>query len=125
MERARAGDTLCEAYVRFWFGLEAADREDFEKAISRFEEALPLFSKFGEEGMVSSVYDRLGMVALRQHDLDRALPMLERALAQSRKRRDRLGTYTALYFLAQIALARDDCAAATRMFEEGFSWPLR
>ncbi len=118
----RAGDTLCEAYVRFWLGLEAVDHEDFEKAFSRFEEALPLFRKSGEEGMVSAVYDRLGMVARRQHNLDRALPMLERALAQSRKRRDRLGTYTALYFLAQIALARGDYAAATRMFEEGVSW---
>ena len=114
----RAGDTLCEAYVRFWLGLEAVDHEDFEKAISRFEEALPLFRKSGEEEMVSAVYDRLGMVALRQHNLDRALPLLERALARYRKRRDRLGTYTALYFLAQIALARGDYAAATSMFEE-------
>jgi predicted ATPase/DNA-binding XRE family transcriptional regulator len=115
----RAEDTLCEAYARFWLGLEAVDHEDFEKAISRFEEALPLFRKSGEEEMVSAVYDRLGMVALRQDDPDRAIPMLEQALAQSRKRGDRLGTYTALYFLAQIVLARGDHAAATRMLKEG------
>jgi predicted ATPase/DNA-binding XRE family transcriptional regulator len=115
----RAGDTLCTAYVWFWLGLEAVDREDFEQATSCLNEALPLFCESGEEGMVTAVYDRLGMVALRKGDHDRATPLLEEALAQSRKRGDRLGTYTALYFLAQIALARGDHSAATRILKEG------
>src|SRR3712207_2618401 len=68
----RAGDTLCTAYVWFWLGLEAVDREDFEKATSCLDEALPLFRESGEEGMVTAVYDRLGMVALCQGDHDRA-----------------------------------------------------
>jgi predicted ATPase/DNA-binding XRE family transcriptional regulator len=115
----KASDTLCLAYVWFWLGLEAVDREDFEKATSCLDEALPLFRESGEEGMVTAVYDRLGMVALRQGDHDRATPMLEEALAQSRKRSDRLGTYSALYFLAQIALARGDHSVATCMLKEG------
>src|SRR5829696_5269279 len=69
--------------------------------------------------MVTAVYDRLGMVTLRKGDHDRATTLLEEALAQSRKRGDRLGTYTALYFLAQIALARGDHSAATRILKEG------
>jgi hypothetical protein len=44
---------------------------------------------------------------------------LEEALTQSRKRSDRLGAYSALYFLAQIALARGDHSSATRMLKEG------
>ncbi len=68
---------------------------------------------------MSAVYDRLGMVALRKGNHDRATSLLEEALAQSRKRGDRLGTYTALYFLAQIALARGDHSVATRMLKEG------
>jgi predicted ATPase/DNA-binding XRE family transcriptional regulator len=114
----RAGDTLCTAYVWFWLGLEAVDREDFEKATSCLKEALPLFRKSGEEAMLASVYDRLGMMALRQGDHERASSMLEKALALARRSSDRLGTYTALYFLAQIALARGDHATATGMLKE-------
>ena len=51
----RAGDTLCAAYAWFWLGLEAVDREDFEKATSCLEEALPLFRESGEEAMLASV----------------------------------------------------------------------
>jgi predicted ATPase/DNA-binding XRE family transcriptional regulator/Tfp pilus assembly protein PilF len=115
----RAGDTLCTAYVWFWLGLEALDRENFEVATSCLEEALPLFRESGEGAMLASVYDRLGMVALRQGDHDRASSRLERALALARRSNDRLGTYTALYFLAQIALARGEYATATGMLKEG------
>jgi tetratricopeptide (TPR) repeat protein len=97
----------------------AVDREDFERATSRFEEALPRFRESGEKGMVSVVYDMLGMVALRQGDHDRASSMLEKALALARRRNDRLVTYTTLYFLAQVALARGDHATATGMLKEG------
>ena len=45
--------------------------------------------------------------------------MFEEGLRQARKRGDRLGTYNALYNLAQVALARGDHALATRMLEEG------
>jgi tetratricopeptide (TPR) repeat protein len=68
--------------------------------------------------MLASVYDRLGMMALRQGDHERASSMLEKALALARRSSDRLGTYTALYFLAQIALARGDHATATGMLKE-------
>jgi hypothetical protein len=61
----------------------------------------------------------LGTVALIQGDQDRAIPMFEEGLAQARKRGDRLGTYNALYNLAQVALARGDHELATRMLEEG------
>ena len=115
----RAGDTLCAAYAWFWLGLEAVDREDFEKATSCLEEALPLFRESGEEAMLASVYDRLGMVALRQGDHDPASSMLEKALALARRSSERLGTYSALYFLAQIALVRGDYATATGMLKEG------
>jgi tetratricopeptide (TPR) repeat protein len=72
--------------------------------------------------MLASVYDRLGMVALRQGDHDRATSMLEKALALARRSSDRLGTYSALYFLAQIALARGDHATATGMLKEGVAF---
>ena len=43
----------------------------------------------------------------------------EKALALARRSSDGLGTYSALYFLAQIALARGDYATATGMLKEG------
>jgi hypothetical protein len=61
----------------------------------------------------------LGTVALIQGEQDRAIPMFEEGLAQARKRGDRLGTYNALYNLAQVALSRSDHGLATRRFEEG------
>ena len=100
-------------------GLQAVDREDFEKATYCLQEALPLFNDSGEKGMVTAVYDRLGMVTLRQGNHERAIPLLEEALVLARQDSDRLGTYSALYFLAQIALARGDHATAADMLNEG------
>jgi tetratricopeptide (TPR) repeat protein len=60
-----------------------------------------------------------GTVALIQGDHDRALPMFEEGLAQAQQRGDRLGTYNALYNLAQVALGRGDHELATRMLKEG------
>ena len=67
--------------------------------------------------MVPVVQVWLGTVALIQGDQDRAIPMFQEGLAQARKRGDRLGTYNALYNLAQVALARGDHELATHMLE--------
>jgi hypothetical protein len=61
----------------------------------------------------------LGTVALIQGDQGRAIPMFEEGLAQARRRGDRLGTYNALYNLAQVALARGDHELTSRMLKEG------
>lgn len=56
---------------------------------------------------------------LLRGDHDRAIPVFEEGLEQARRRGDRIGVYTALYNLAQVALSRNDHELASRMLEEG------
>jgi hypothetical protein len=95
------------------------DRRNFGEAASCFEEALTLLRRAGEEGVVPVVQVWLETVALIQGDQDRAVLMFEEGLAQARSRSDRLGTYNALYNLAQVALSRGDHELAIRMLKEG------
>ena len=61
----------------------------------------------------------MGTVLLFAGDRDRAVSAFEEGLSLAREAGDRLGTYNALYNLAQLATARGDHELATRMFEEG------
>ena len=115
----RVGDELCEAYASCGLGLEAMGRGDFGEATARFEGALPLFVRTGEEGMLPILRVWMGTVLLLQDDRDRAVSAFEEGLALAREGGDRLGTYNALYNLAQLAAGRGDQDLAARMFEEG------
>ena len=60
----------------------------------------------------------LGTAAFTQGDRDRALALFEEALAMAWERDDRIGTHSALYNLAQAALADSERAAADRRLRE-------
>jgi DNA-binding NarL/FixJ family response regulator len=99
--------------------------EDFEEATSRFQEALPLLRRSGEEQTVPLVLVWLGNVALVQENRERAAWMFEDALALARQRADGLATNVALYNLAQLALTRADLALAASLLEEGLNLSLQ
>jgi tetratricopeptide (TPR) repeat protein len=113
------GDELCEAYALCGLGLEAMGRGDLGEATARFEGALPLFVRSGEEGMLPILRVWMGTVLLLDGDRDRAVSLFEEGLSLAREGGDRLGTYNALYNLAQLAAGRGDPDLAARMFEEG------
>ena len=120
LELSRAvGDELCEAYALCGLGLEALGQGEFGGATARFEAALPLFVRSGEEGMLPILRVWMGIVLLLRGDRDRAVSSFEEGLSLARERGDRLGTYNALYNLAQLAAVRGDHGLALRMFEEG------
>ena len=52
-------------------------------------------------------------------DTGRATHMFEEGLAMARRLGERLGTYIALYNLAQVTLSRGDYNGAVSLFEEG------
>ena len=54
-------------------------------------------------------------------DKERAIQVSEEGLEQARTRGDRIGAYSALYNLAQVAISRNEYELATRMLEEGVS----
>ena len=112
-------DELCEAYALCGVGLDAMGRGDFGEATSRFEEAIALFVRTGEEGAVPIVRVWAGVVLLLGDHHEEAVAAFEEGLEQARQRGDRLGTYNALYNLAQLAMGRGDHGLARRMFEEG------
>jgi tetratricopeptide (TPR) repeat protein len=60
-----------------------------------------------------------GIVLLLEDRREEAVAAFEEGLEQARQRGDRLGTYNALYNLAQLAMGRGDHGLARRMFEEG------
>ncbi len=113
------GDELCEAYALCGVGLDAMGRGDFGEATSRFEEAIALFGRTGEEGAVPVVRVWAGIVLLLEDHREEAVAAFEEGLEQARQRGDRLGTYNALYNLAQLATGRGDHGLARRMLEEG------
>jgi predicted ATPase/DNA-binding XRE family transcriptional regulator len=115
----QAQDTLCAAYAWCMLGMVAMRGRDFETAITRFEEALPLFRRSGEEVQVPVMHSLLGTALLIQGDHDRAVPRFEQALAMARRREDRIGVSSALYHLAQVALVREEHGLATRLLKEG------
>ena len=112
-------DELCEAYALCGVGLDAMGRGDLGEATSRFEEAIALFDLTGEEGAVPVVRVWAGIVLLLEDHREEAVAAFEEGLEQARQRGDRLGTYNALYNLAQLAMGRGDHGLARRMFEEG------
>jgi predicted ATPase/DNA-binding XRE family transcriptional regulator len=112
-------DELCEAYALCGVGLDAMGRDDFGEATSRFEEAIALFARTGEEGAMPIVRVWVGIVLLLEDHREEAIAAFEEGLEQARQRGDRLGTYNALYNLAQLAMGRGDHELARHMFEEG------
>ena len=115
----RVGDGLCEAYALCGLGLEALGLGLFGEATARFEGALPLFVRGGEDGMLPILRVWMGTALLLAGDRDRAVSAFEEGLSLAREAGDRLGTYNALYNLAQLAAGRGDHELASRMFEEG------
>ena len=115
----RVGDELCEAYATCGLGLEALGLGELGDATAHFERALPLFVRSGEDGMLPILRVWMGTALLLAGDRDRAVAAFEEGLSMAREGGDRLGTYNALYNLAQLAAGRGDRELATRMFEEG------
>ncbi len=115
----RVGDELCEAYALCGLGLEALGRGGFADATARFGEARPLFARAGEEGMLPILRVWTGTALLLEGRRDEAIPVFEEGLSLARGQGDRLGTYNALYNLAQVAMGGGDQELAARMFEEG------
>jgi predicted ATPase/DNA-binding XRE family transcriptional regulator len=115
----RVRDELCEAYALCGVGLEAMGQGNFGEATAHFEEATRLFFRSDEEGAVPILRVWMGTVLLLEGQRNRAVAAFEEGLSLARQRGDRLGTYNALYNLAQLALGRGDHELARHMFEEG------
>jgi tetratricopeptide (TPR) repeat protein len=95
--------------------------EDFERAVSCLEKALPLLQRSEELTQISTTHVWLGSALLAQNDQERAVSMFEEGLALARRMGDRTAAYIALYNLAQVSLARGDCEGAAAIFKEGIT----
>ncbi len=102
-------------------GLVALSCEDFERAVSCLEKALPLLQRSEELTQISTTHVWLGTALLAQNDQERAVSMFEEGLALARRMGDRSAAYVALYNLAQVSLARSDYDGAAAIFEEGIA----
>jgi tetratricopeptide (TPR) repeat protein len=103
-------DVLAEGYARAGTGLFEMSRSEFEAAASRFQAALPIFQEHGEEFMASLVRTWTGTTFLARGERATARRTLEEGLESARRRGNSLGTYVALYNLAQLALVEGELA---------------
>ena len=126
----REGDILAEAYAWSQMGIVEMARPDYEAAASRLEKALALFERCGEDPSLEQYGEDpqggaalarvfLGTTLFARGDLGSAERRFKEGLESARRRGDSLGTYVALYNLAQLALVRGDLALAARTLEEG------
>lgn len=113
------GDLLAGGYARAGTGLFEMSRSEFAAAASRFGATLPIFEEHGEQFMASLVRTWIGTTLLARADLVGARRMFEEGLESARRRGNSLGTYVALYNLAQLALAEGDLALAANTLREG------
>lgn len=98
-------------------------RAEWAPAAERLREALPLSRAAGDHGIWVGILAHvwLGTVLLQLGDTDEALGTMRRGLALARDRGDRLGSYIALYNLAQAALAAGEAGPAREHLEEGIA----
>jgi len=112
-------DALAEGYAQAGTGLFEMSRSDFEAAERCFQEALPIFQEHGEEFMGSLVRTWTGTTFLARGEPETARRTLEEGLESARRRGNSLGTYVALYNLAQLALVGGDLALAADALRQG------
>ena len=112
-------DALAEGYARAGTGLFEMSRSEFEAAERRFQEALPIFQEHGEEFMASLVRTWTGTTFLARGEPETARRTLEEGLESARHRGNSLGTYVALYNLAQLALVEGDITLADDALRQG------
>jgi non-specific serine/threonine protein kinase len=118
----REGDVPAEARAWAGKGLVEMTRPDYEAAASSLEKAIALLERCGEDHMASAMHVIFGTTLLLQGEGERAERKFEEVLASARRLKDPSVTCTALYNLAQSALARGDYAEAGRLLGEGIEW---
>ena len=116
---AEEQDALAEGYARAGAGLFEMSRPDFEAAASRFQAALPIFERHGEEFMASLVRTWIGTTLLARGDTESSRQMLEKGLESARRRGNSLGAYVALYNLAQLSLLEGALTLAAGTLRQG------
>src|SRR5688500_9146211 len=84
----RSGDTWSVAYALVPLGDAAVLAGDPSAAVRAHEEALELAGRTGDDHLVATVLDRLGMDAVRSGDLPRAHELLFRSAELHRLIRD-------------------------------------
>lgn len=122
----RTGDQEALAHCVAGSGLLALAGEDLRGAIDAYRRVIGLTEQVGLRGewlwTVAHVW--CGTAHLALGDLATAATDVERGLAAARRRRDPLGTYTALFSAVQIDLARGEHERARDQVEEGLRLSL-
>jgi hypothetical protein len=108
-----------EGYGRFGIGMIEMGRSEFAGAASCFLTVLPIFEEHSDGHRASMALTLTGTTLLARGDLEGTRRMFEEGLESARRWGNAVGTYVALYNLAQLALARGDLVPAADALEEG------
>jgi predicted ATPase len=111
----RSGHTWSVAYALVPFGDAALLGDDLPAAVQAHQEALELAGRTGDEHLVATALDRLGMDAVLSGDLSTAHERLFRSADLHRQIRDQAGLANCLDGLAGLVLALGIPRAAARL----------
>jgi non-specific serine/threonine protein kinase len=104
------------AYVLILEGIVAASRADWERAVTRHEEALELFREIGDWQGTLACLGHLGLLALVQGDFERALRLQRESLRQGWGADYKVPIQTSLFVLACVAARLGQPVRAARVW---------
>jgi tetratricopeptide (TPR) repeat protein len=111
------GDLLGEANCIKSLGDVALRQPDHETALSRYEEALPLYRRVGSVLGAANCIRNLGDIALQNSDHETAQARYEEALPLYQRVGDVQGEANCILGLGDIAATQGDTAAANERYE--------
>lgn len=113
----RCGDWRMRGRILNSRALLEQGRSRFDRALELFGEAKDAFNRVADALNVAVTETNLGVTWLQLGSVDRAVPLLDRALAQKRKARSEGGVSVLLENLGVAELMRGDYGAAAAHFE--------
>lgn len=98
---------------------------DFDRAMLRLEQSLPLARAAGDRGLVVDTLNRIGVTTIQQGNSELATPRFEESLALARELGDVTRLLAPLNNLGEVAYIQGDLDRATTYYEEALAYSRR
>ena len=106
-----------QASLIYRLGVLAQDRGDYDEATRRYQHALDIFERLGDQAGMASSYGQLGTLAQERGDYDEATRQYQHALDIFERLDDQANMATAYHQLGNVAYLRGNYDEATRQYQ--------
>jgi len=111
-------DSLGQANCLMNQGLVFHDRQDFDRALEQFFDALEIFERLAQDGRVATTYSKIGSALVETNELEKAKVYLLKALEIHRKNGFHYGEAEALNRLGLLELENHNLEKSLSYLEE-------